>query len=121
MSLIDRNKKIQKSLFKYNESGGTMKDYFKLFTIKMDEKKRYVIYENTFMNYLICLIAILSLLLCIFNKLIAALIFFFIFLFISIFKIWKFNQYLRKYQKYQYRSAGSKYSFSDARHFIVED
>ena len=121
MSLIDRNKKIQKSLFKYNEIGGSMKDYIKLFTIKSDERKRLIIYENTYMNYLIGLFAILSLLLCVFNKVMFALIVFFVFLVISILKILKFHQILRKYHRYQYRIEGSKYSFSNARHFIVEE
>lgn len=121
MSLIDRNKKIQKVFIKYNEIGGNMKDYFKLFTIKSDERNRHVIYENTHMNYLICLFAIISLLSCVFNKVMIAIIFFLILLVISVLKILKFRQLLRKFHQYRYRIEGSKYSFSDARHFIMEE
>lgn len=98
-----------------------MKAKLNFFTIIKENNNEFRIYENTYVNYFICILAILALAFCVLNQTIIAFIFFLIFLGLSLYKIWKFNQFIKNNKGDQsYRSEGSKYSFADPRCFIVE-
>lgn len=98
-----------------------MKTKLNFFIVVKESNNEILIYENTYMNIFVCVLAILALIFCVLNQTIIAFIFFLIFLGLSVYKIWMFNQYIKNSKGYQnYRSEGSKYSFTDPRYFIVE-
>lgn len=90
------------------------------FLFKVEKTKHELrIYENTKMNILITLLAVVSLIFCCINKLLLAILFFFVFLILSCYKLFQFAQFFKG--KTSYFIEGSKYSFENPRCFIVEE